>query len=247
MRCASYSTVIVKKSQKDKMARNSNFKTSLELLQDIANYEKLLERDDLESDIPPKRIRGNNKVKKKPVKTASKTNKVPPSARKVEMQHSIKLHRPTFSGKPQTAPIETPKVSSPRRRTRSAKKKKQPEPKTTRVSKFEFPQNREKSALWQSVVKRGKEGQSFKHMITTENTYERLIETIRNKSDDIDFGLLCNLLPKNIEYEKRRFHVNFDVDHSDLYPRGLVFSDDIDQFFKQLSDAVPKDENIPLI
>lgn len=229
------------------MARESNDKLSLTLLQDIANYELLLARNDLVDDIPPKRA----SKKERPKRVVKQTPKTKQSERKTKKSTKAPkeqiLLKPTYSGRPLAAVSEEVPQTPQKRQTRSSKKRTDKEKKIANVQRFELRRSLEKSDLWKSVAECDASQQSFEQRVSASNTYESLIETIRKRADDIDFGLLCHFLPKNLNLEKQRFKVGFEVDRSHLYPRGFSFSDDIDNFFKQISGSSSKEQMIPLI
>lgn len=90
---------------------------------------------------------------------------------------------------------------------------------------------------------------SFEQQVITQNSYTDLIRIIRNQSD-LDFSMMCKLLPKNLDYEKERFRCdNAGTEPLVSMMNASVFSNDIDQFFRQLSDVVvPFVENsVPLV
>lgn len=76
-----------------------------------------------------------------------------------------------------------------------------------------------------------------------------MVEKIRDASDDIDFGMMWRLLPKNIEAEKQRFRVESpEADKLVWQMQTAVFSDDIDLFFRQISGrAVESIHTLPLV
>lgn len=229
------------------MARESTSRGKQEFLQDIANYEKLLQNANLEADIPPRRAMRAKSLK--PVIKVKRAAKPTALSKKYlqKIKKSPYLARPTYNGKPQIKLMEP--AAPARRQTRSVKKRQQFEESKPLQNKFELPERKKRSALWESVANVDSEKMSFDHSIMTTNTYESLIRTIREKAEDIDFGLLCKFLPKNLEAEKQRFHIDFEADQGHIYPRGRLFSDDIDYFFKQLSDSIPSNgtDTIPLI
>lgn len=250
MRCASLSTnqisrVFTHKTQK--MAREINGQISLTLLQDIAKYELLIARNDLEDDIPPKRASRKEKPKRI-VKQASKTKQSEPKTKKItKSQKNQILLQPSYSGRPLAVVSELARSTSQKRQTRSTKKRIDKENRMVNFKKFNLNRNPERSFLWKSVANCDRGRQSFEQLVSAENTYESLIETIRKRADDIDFGLLCHFLPKNLDVEKQKFSVDFEVDRSQLYPKGFSFSDDIDNFFKQISGSSSKEDLIPLV
>lgn len=212
-------------------------KMTPEIIRDIANYKQLLERTDLVNDIPPRRTTVTKKPKATKPPATSQGGTATRKRLKPIKGGSQVLRRPTFTGQPQPEEQPTKAIAS-RSQTRSAQKKKQ-EIEFTR-SKFKF--RKTKTQLWNSVANASGEGRSFEYKILTDNTYEELIKIIRERAGDIDFGLLSGFLPKNLQLEKLRFHVEFEADRSQLYPRASVFSDNIDQFCKQLSNSVSQND-----
>lgn len=229
------------------MARDSGDKLGLTLLQDIANYKLLLARSDLENDIPPKRASRKEKLKKVVKQTSKTIQRGCRTKKSSKMQKDQILLKPSYSGRLLAVVSVLASQTSQKRQTRSTKKRIEKENKRVNFKKIELNRNPERSLLWKSVAESVKTQQSFEQKVSADNTYESLIETIRKRADDVDFGLLCNFLPKNLDMEKQKFNVDFEVDRSQLYPKGLSFSDDIDNFFKQISGSLTKEEMIPLV
>lgn len=228
---------------------NNTSNMSTKLLQDIASYQQLLQRSDLEDDIPPRRFSGTKAVRK-PVKKTQRAKRKPLTKYVKAESPCLLLQRPTYFGKPgpePPIPRTTPQRRQTRRQTQIVKKQKEREDCLSRVNRFDL--RKEKTLLWQNAVDASVQGSSFEQKILRNHTYEGLIKCIRERVDDIDFGLLSRFLPKNLELEKQRFHIDYPADYGQLYSRGSVFSDDIDHFFKQLSDSIPRNETtyIPLV
>lgn len=223
---------------------------STKLLEDIANYQRLLQRTDLENDIPPRRYSGTVTVKPKAQRDLSEKKKKPMTKKSRAESPVLLLQRPTFTGKPMVE-HPNPKPKAPTRQTRRqariVQKKKDQDDCLRKVNKFVL--RKHKTLLWLNAVNASNHSSSFQQRVLTRHTYEQMIKCIRERVDDIDFGLLSRFLPKNLELESQRFHIDYPADYEQLYSRGSVFSDDIDQFFKQLSGSIPKSDPsfIPLV
>lgn len=90
---------------------------------------------------------------------------------------------------------------------------------------------------------------SFEHRVIVENSYTDLILIIRGQaSNELDYAAMWNILPKNIDYEKKRFNIETSKGPLlQLLPRrASVFSNDIDQFFRLLSDLTAENQ-VPLV
>lgn len=90
---------------------------------------------------------------------------------------------------------------------------------------------------------------TFQEKVVTQNLYSTLMEKIRDASDDIDFGMLWRLLPKNIEVERSRFKVENEEGDKLLWKmQTAAFSDDIDLFFRQISGRLlDTAQSLPLV
>lgn len=103
--------------------------------------------------------------------------------------------------------------------------------------------------------------QNFDQKVVVENSYQDLIRAIKNgvKDSAIDFGMHWSFLPKNLDYEKQRFSFVDEEAVLELLKvwttstanNNTIFSDDIDLFFRALSDSYGAAENakrsVPLV
>ncbi|EEQ41808.1 hypothetical protein EJF18_80006 [Clavispora lusitaniae] len=97
---------------------------------------------------------------------------------------------------------------------------------------------------------------TFEQHVMIHNSYEKMIQMAKDlsASKKIDFGLSSRLLPKNLDKEKSRYTIeNREGDKLllEAEKRGALFSNDIDMFFRKLSDSPflqePDMHSIPFI
>lgn len=76
---------------------------------------------------------------------------------------------------------------------------------------------------------------SFEQRVAVDTEYCGLVRIVRDHADEIDFGLLQKLLPKNLEKESQRFHIDNEMEQL-LPPKSASFlSGDIDCYFRQVA------------
>lgn len=93
-----------------------------------------------------------------------------------------------------------------------------------------------------------KKAQSYEDHFLVNNSYEKMIETLKNAgTESIDFGMLWKLLPKNLEFENNRF----SLEQNDKGLRSFIqsqkghpFSADIDRFLQLLDDMASSEPQI---
>lgn len=203
--------------------------------EDLIQYQELLKRsDELELDIPPRndvKLQKKGKVGKKRAKLR-KLKKSQPEPPKHHHNYSIFKKREEKSAGKVAVKVED---EAPKRKLRSSAKE------------VEVPVVLTKSNY--SIPKFTKSPTTFHDKVSIDNLYESMIELIRNSSADIDFGMLLGFLPKNIEYEKRKFQVeNQEAERLLWNMQRATFSNDIDTFFRQISGRpIEGSSEVPLV
>lgn len=214
-------------------------RTNNELQHDILKYKELLVRDEgLELDIPPKRTKTNEKeqdVRKHNNKQSSRSSRYR-NRRFVLEDNTVR------------------ESSAPQNKTNDATKgyqKLKPKYFTQRqrnLQKHQSTYNPDKiSPPLLTDIKRFK---SFEDKILLSHSYQELIKLVKGQinssnpnlieNEAIDIPFLWNLLPKNIDIERKRFDItnpySFDFQPLHISSTNLFCSEDIDVFFQKLND-----------
>lgn len=199
--------------------------------EDLIRYQELLKRsDELELDIPPRndvKLQKKGKIGKKRAKLR-KVKKSQPEPPKHHHNYSI------FKKREETTAAKVEDDATKRRLRSSAKEVEVP----VVLTKPNY-----------SIPKFTKLPTTFHDKVSIDNLYESMIELIRNSSAEIDFGMLLGFLPKNLEYEKRRFQVeNQEAERLLWNMQRATFSNDIDTFFRQISGRpIEGSSDVPLV
>lgn len=234
----------------DEGVRKRKRRTQQEVDLDAFRYQQLLLRDkELELDIPPRkkvRARGALKrapeiVKKEPFepKIESVRPEAPVTLRQTRSQ--TRNHHSSVPNVTQRVPVKPRFIY-----------------KSTPIM---APALRYKYQNMPPLIKDARQVRNFAHKVVVENSYKDLIRTIKNSAKDnvIDFGMHWSLLPKNFDLEKNRFSIVDEeaalallkVWASSTPNNNTIFSDDIDLFFRTLSDSHRKEEyvkrSVPLV
>lgn len=219
-------------------------RTDNELQHDILKYKELLVRDQgLELDIPPKRTKMNEK------------------------EHEVKTHNNKQSSRSSRYRNRRVALEDNTLRESSACSSQPPQNKTNDVAKGYqklkpkyFNQRTRSPPKYQSTYNPDKISPpsltdikrftSFEDKILLSHSYQELIKLLKpeiyscnpnhNENEGIDIPLLWNLLPKNIDIEKKRFDItdqySFDFQPLHISSTNLFCSEDIDVFFQKLND-----------
>lgn len=217
------------------------------LHEDIEKFQEILAKSaELEKDIPPRSIFDCQK-------------RARVAKRKLTRLKNVSIPRPQYGGpkmieeKTKQTVEGTKKSDNEMKRRVGARTRSRShmERKTRSPSSLKVPSTAKKlpSVPLLSTAPLSEKAVTFKEKVVTQNLYSALIEKIRDASDDIDYGMLWRLLPKNIEVEKNRFNVENEEGDKLLWKmQTAAFSDDIDIFFRQISGR-PLDtaQSLPLV
>lgn len=180
--------------------------------EDLKKYEEIVKRCENLDDLPPRRIKRLEKAV--PEKVEIRKPQVTRPGKQRAAKKQPKVH------KNNTLDTKKPALKKPSfiHKALTPKDKKIP-PETLR-----------------------KKAHSFENQFMVNNSYEKMIAILKDSDKDtVDFGMLWKLLPKNLEYENKRF--TFEQNDSELLSvmrsqKGLPFSEDIDRFLQQLDDSM---------
>lgn len=219
-------------------------RTDNELQHDILKYKELLVRDQgLELDIPPKRTKMNEKeqeVKTHHNKLSSRSSRY--RNRRVALEDNTVRESSACSSQPPQNKTNYDARGYQKLKPKYFNQRKRSLPKhqsTYNPDKISPPSLRD--------IKRFK---SFEDKVLLSHSYQELIKLLKseinssnpnhNENQGIDIPLLWNLLPKNIDIEKKRFDItdpfSFDFQPLHISSTNLFCSEDIDMFFQKLND-----------
>ena len=226
-------TDIKSKSRKPMKLR----RTDNEIQHDILKYKELLVRDQgLELDIPPKRSKTNEKVQDLRIhstRISSRSSRY--RNRRVVLEDNTARESPATQNITNDTGYQMLK------------------PKYFTQYQRNFPKCKSKNNLNKisppslTDIKRFK---SFEDKVLLSYSYQELIKLLKseinnsnpnnNENEAIDIPFLWNLLPKNIDIEKKRFDItdqySFDFQPLHMSTTNLFCSEDIDVFFQKLND-----------
>lgn len=219
-------------------------RTDNELQHDILKYKELLVRDQgLELDIPPKRTKMNEKEQNVRINHNKKSSR------------SSRYRNRRFILDDNTMrELSTCNSQPPQNKTNDAAKNYQKlKPKyfnqlQRNLPKYQSAFNLDKIAP--PLLTDYKRFKSFEDKIMLSHSYQELIKLLKSEinssnpnhdeNEAIDIPFLWNLLPKNIDIEKKRFDItdpySFDFQPLHLSSTNLFCSEDIDVFFQKLND-----------
>lgn len=226
--------------------------TKAELENDIKRYNELLLRsEELEGDIPPRRE--TNKTKKprrkqikEPVKAKTQPVKVkdePKRTRRQPLRRTKAALR--LEDEEEGTHLET---EPPRKRPRARMDPKVPTVGSKRI-KYYLKHKPVKKEETESNYLRLKI-RSFEDHILVTLSYSELVQKVKeDEGRSLDFGMQMNLLPKNLAYERKRFEFEPKSEFDVLLDRRSSFNDDIDRFFRLLSENKPQTAppDVPLV
>lgn len=224
-----------------------------ELENDILRYNELLKRsEELEKDIPPRR---EPKRPAKPAKAQVKEVKVKKEPAKVKVKTEPKGTRRQPPRKSKVA-VKMEEEEEEIARKPSIPQRKRPKPKAK--EEMRNCPKRIKYFLSHRPVKKEEHEEkhlrlkvrSFEDHISVTLSYSDLIQAVKeDEGKTLDFGMLMNLLPKNIAFEKKRFEFGSSSEFDSVLDRRHSFNDDIDRFFRQISDggAFTASSDVPLV
>lgn len=224
-----------------------------ELENDILRYNELLKRsEELEKDIPPRR---EPKRPAKPAKPQVKEVKVKREPAKVGEKTEPKGTRRQPPRKSKIA-VKVEKEKEEIVRKPSMPQKKRPKPQAREEMKT-CPKRIKYYLSHKPVKKEAPEEKylrlkvrSFEDHISVTLSYSDLIQAVKeDEGKTLDFGMLMNLLPKNIAFEKKRFEFGKSSEFDSVLDRRHSFHDDIDRFFRQIcdGDAFTASSDVPLV
>jgi len=214
------------------------------LHEDIQKYQQILTKsEELEKDIPPRSVFDCQK-------------RARVTKRKLIKLKNAPIPRPQFGGpkvintkvkKSVVEAVKSEKVHQKRSsiRTRSRSKLAELVLETSLKSQLEAKVQVKKAPIKPLSAK----AITFENKVMAGNLYSELVEKIRDASNDIDFGMLWKLLPKNIDLEKEKFNVeNKEADKLLWKMLTAAFSDDIDLFFRKISGwPLDNAQSLPLV
>lgn len=238
---------------------------------DLLRYKELLKRaDELEKDIPQRRV-----GKRRATQTRPKSTKEQPPKR-VKREKKVKSE----PQEPNLSLADQPSLRTRSRRTRSQTAQVKIEENEERIVREEVEvkkerqekrrvQRHESPKLELPCPPRPKfrgaplsikkehvpptflrlKVQNYEDHLLVSLSYSDLVRIVKEDGGkSVDFGMLLNLLPKNVAYEKKRFAYDHTSELDLLLDRRLSFSDDIDRFFRLLSgNSDSKVASVPLV
>lgn len=224
--------------------------------EDLHKFQEILTRSaELEKDIPPRSVYDCQKrarVAKRKLKL--KNGKIPrpqyggPRIKEETVKQTVKEKKNNGKKATKRFSCEVNRRSGVRTRSKSKKGEKVVESETQK--KIESESDVRLKVAKQFPLKSLRErAVHFEDKVVTQNLYSALVEKIRDASDDIDFGMLWRLLPKNIAVERASFNVeNKEADKLLWTTQAAAFSDDIDLFFRQISGwPLENTQSLPLV
>lgn len=225
--------------------------TKADFENDIKRYNELLLRsEELEVDIPPKRQTNKTRkpqrkqikevrVEKQPVQTKGepKRTRIQP-LRKSKV--AVKLEE-------EEEEIHLD-IQPPRKRSRARTQPKVPTVGPKRI-KYYLKHKPVKKEETESNYLRLKI-RTFEDHISVTLSYSELVQTVKeDQGRTLDFGMQMKLFPKNLAYERKRFEFEPKSELDVLLDRRSSFNDDIDRFFRLLSEEKPQvtPPDVPLV
>lgn len=238
--------------------------SAAELEDCIRRYNELLLRsDELEKDMPPRRK--TDAVGKKAPETAKRTAKlvkkqaeVPAKKEPVDRTRRLLLRRCKTRGSQDEEDVEVKReedveVKPVQKKERKRRVSKVEQHKMVEPARLKF-RTPAKVAVKKEVETKPSllklKVRTFEDHLIVNLTYSDLIKAVKeDEGKTVDFGMLLNLFPKNLEYEKNRFSIEDKSEFNTLLQRRHSFSDDIDKFFRLLSEnpATSPSTEIPLV
>lgn len=222
--------------------------------EDLHKFQEILTRSaELEKDIPPrsvydcqKRARGAKR------KLKLKNGKIPrpkyggPRIKGETVKQTVKEKKNHGKKVTKRSSSELNRGTGVRTRSKSKKGEKVDDSETHKKIESDLRLKMAKQFPSKSLRERAV---TFEDKVVTQNLYSALVEKIRDASDDIDFGMLWRLVPKNIAVERASFSVeNKEADKLLWTTQAAAFSDDIDLFFRQISGwPLENSQSLPLV
>lgn len=183
---------------------------------DLLRYNELLKRsEELEKDMPSRRT---VREKREPPQVKKRVAKVKKPLKAPTRKNPTRKSRTQGEKVPKKEPEELPRL-------------KLPKPAYMTTPLVAAPLKKEVNRSWLRL-----KAKSFEDIVVVNLTYSDLIRSVTNAGDGtIDFGMRHGFVPKNLEYEKKRFEFDSASVFDSILSRRPSFSDDIDRFFRQLS------------
>ncbi|GBL49662.1 hypothetical_protein [Candidozyma auris] len=183
---------------------------------DLLRYNELLKRsEELEKDMPSRRT---VREKREPPQVKKRVAKVKKPSKAPTRKNPTRKTRTQGEKVSKKEPEESPRL-------------KLPKPAYMTTPSVTAPLKKEMNRSWLRM-----KAKSFEDIVVVNSTYSDLIRSVTNAGDGtIDFGMRHGLVPKNLEYEKKRFEFDSASVFDSILNRRPSFSDDIDRFFRQLS------------